>query len=107
MAPTPLQLRPEPALGERFGHNLWRGRRRACLSQEELASLAGLTRPHISLLERGLRLPRIDTILKLAAATNVPVCALLTGMECQPGRDVDGNFQIEHPADRLKRSVRR
>lgn len=107
MGRTPSQLSPEPTLGERFGRNLWRSRRQACLSQEELASLAGLTRPHISLLERGLRLPCIDTILKLAAATDVSVCALLAGMEWQPGRVVDGDFHVEHPAATLRRNVRR
>jgi transcriptional regulator with XRE-family HTH domain len=107
MGHSPPQLSPNPTLGERFGLNLWRSRRRASFSQEELASLAGLTRPHISLLERGLRLPCIDTILKLAAATNVSVCVLLAGMEWQPGRHVDGDIQVEHPAARLRRSVRR
>jgi transcriptional regulator with XRE-family HTH domain len=106
-ARTPPQLSPEPTLGERFGRNLWRSRRRAGLSQEELANLIGLSRPHISVLERGLDLPRIDTILGLAAATNVSACVLLAGMTWHPGRHVDGDFYIEHPAASLRRSVRR
>lgn len=76
----PPQLRPEPTLGERFGLNLWRSRRRAGLSQEELAELVGLSRPHISVLERGLDLPRVDTIVKLAAGIDVSACFLLAGM---------------------------
>lgn len=107
MARTPPQLSPEPTLGERFGLNLWRSRRRVDLSQEELASLVGLSRPHISVLERGLDLPRIDTILRLATATDVSVCVLLAGMEWQPGRDGDGDFHLEHPAASLRRSVQR
>jgi transcriptional regulator with XRE-family HTH domain len=107
MARTPPQLSPEPTLGERFGLNLWRSRRRADLSQEALASLVGLSRPHIGVLERGLELPRIDTVLRLAAGTNVSACALLKGMEWRPGRYVDGDFYVEHPAARLRRSVRR
>jgi len=46
-------------------------------------------------LERGLDLPRIDTILRLTAGTNVSACALLAGMEWQPGRHVDGDFRVE------------
>jgi transcriptional regulator with XRE-family HTH domain len=107
MARTPPQLSPEPTLGERFGLNLWRSRRRVDLSQEELAGLVGLSRPHISVLERGLDLPRIDTILRLAAATNVSVCVLLAGMEWQPGRHIDGDFRVGHPAARLRGSVKR
>lgn len=101
------QLSPEPTLGERFGLNLWRTRRRVGLSQEELASLVGLSRPHISVLERGLDLPRIDAILRLAAATNVTACVLLAGMEWQPGPHVDGDFHVEYPGPSLRRSIHR
>ncbi|HWC47566.1 MAG TPA: helix-turn-helix transcriptional regulator [Solirubrobacterales bacterium] len=104
--PTPPQLSPEPTLGERFGLNLWRSRRQVDLSQEALANLVGLSRPHISVLERGLELPRLDTILKLAAAMNVSVCVLLAGMKWRPGSHVDGDLHVEHPAAGLRRSVR-
>jgi transcriptional regulator with XRE-family HTH domain len=107
MMRTAPQLSPEPTLGERFGLNLWRSRRRADLSQEDLANLVGLSRPHVGVLERGLDLPRLDTILQLAAGTNVSTCVLLEGMEWHPGRYVDGDFNVEHPAASLRRSVRR
>ncbi|HSS43013.1 MAG TPA: helix-turn-helix transcriptional regulator [Solirubrobacterales bacterium] len=107
MARTPPQLSPEPTLGERFGLNLWRSRRRVDLSQEELANLVGLSRPHIGVLERGLDLPRLDTIAMLAAGTNASACALLKGMKWNPGRYVDGDFYVEHPAAALRRTVRR
>lgn len=106
MARTPPQLSPEPTLEERFGLNLWRSRRRAGLSQDDLASLVGVSRAAISPLERGLRLPRIDTILMLAAGMNVSPCVLLEGMEWRPGRYVDGDFYVEHPAASLRRSAR-
>ena len=107
MARTPPQLSLEATLGERFGLNLWRSRRRAGLSQDGLANLVGVSRAAISPLERGLRLPRIDTILKLAAGMNVSPCVLLEGMEWRPGRYVDGDFYVEDPAVSLRRSVRR
>ena len=106
MARTPPQLSPEPTLAERFGLNLWRSRRRAGLSQDDLAAIVGVSRAAISPLERGLRLPSIDTILKLAAGINVSPCVLLEGMEWRPGRYVDGDFYIEHPAASLRRSAR-
>jgi transcriptional regulator with XRE-family HTH domain len=104
MVRTPPQLSPE-----RFGRNLWRCRRRADLSQEDLANLVGLSRPAIYGLEQGGKLPRLDTILKLAAGTRVSPCVLLAGMQWRPGyfMYVGGEFEIEHPADRLRRSVRR
>lgn len=101
------QLSSEPTLGERFGLNLWHGRRRAGLSQRELADLVGLSRPHISVLERGLDLPRVDTIVRLAAGTDVSPCFLLAGLRWSPGRYVDGDFDVEHPAASLRGRVQR
>lgn len=102
MVRTPPQLSPEPTLAERFGLNLWRCRRRAGLSQDDLANLIGVSRTVISPLERGLRLPRIDTVLNM----NVSPCVLPEGMEWHPGRHVDGDFYVEHPAASLRRSAR-
>lgn len=103
---TPPQLSPSPTLAERFGLNLWRCRRRADLSQDDLCGLSGLSRDAIRRLEKGERLPRLDTILQLAAGTNVSIGVLLEGMAWRPGRYVDGDFYVEHPAARLRRSVR-
>jgi len=55
-------------IAARFGDNLKRLRKRADLSQEEVSYRASLHRTEISQLERGLRLPRVDTVAKLAAA---------------------------------------
>lgn len=64
----------------RFGKNLAHQRQRANLSQEALAFPAGLHRTEIGLLERGERCPRIDTVVKLAAALNVSVDDLSKGI---------------------------
>jgi transcriptional regulator with XRE-family HTH domain len=53
---------------EQLGLNLRALRDRAGLSQEELGEMCGLDRTEISLLERGLRFPRLDTLVKLARA---------------------------------------
>ena len=107
MSRIPLQLNSRPTLAERFGRNLWRCRRRTGLSQEDLGNLVGLSRDAISRLEKGERLARLDTIVRLAVGTNVSTCVLLEGMEWRPGQYVDGDFYVEHPAASLRRSVRR
>jgi transcriptional regulator with XRE-family HTH domain len=51
-----------------FGENLRACRRRVAISQEDLGQRASLHRTEIRLLERGARVPRIDTLVKLASA---------------------------------------
>lgn len=75
------------AICERFGTNLVRHRHLADLSQEELGFLASLHRTEIGMLERGVRIPRVDTLIKLAGALDVSVDDLLEGIEWRPLRD--------------------
>jgi len=82
-------------LAKRFGRNVWRSRRRADLTQDELARLIELSRVDIGAVERGERLPRLDTILKLAAGTETSTCALLDGLRWRPGYYVEGDFYID------------
>jgi transcriptional regulator with XRE-family HTH domain len=63
-----------------LGRNLVEFRKRVGLSQAGTADRAGLHRTEISLIERGERLPRLDTIVKLAGAVEVEPCALLRGI---------------------------
>jgi len=84
-------------LAEQFGRSLQRRRRHAGLSQQELADLIGSDRVEISVLERGLRLPRLDTILKLSAGVGSSPCELLDGFRWRPGRYIKGAFFIEEP----------
>lgn len=51
--------------------NVKRCRRHVGFSQEEVGARAGLHRTEIGLLERGERVPRIDTLIKLAGALGV------------------------------------
>lgn len=82
-------------VARRFGANLRRARRRAGLSQEGLGYAAGLHRTEIGLLERGARVPRIDTLLKLAVALDVPLeCSLLEGIDWQSGSVQLGGFAL-------------
>jgi transcriptional regulator with XRE-family HTH domain len=88
-------------VARQFAANLRKARRRSGLSQEEVGWLASLHRTEIGLLERGARVPRIDTLIKLAAALGVPVdCALLEGIEWTPGRTEVGAFTAERDEPR-------
>jgi len=73
-------------LGERFGANVVWFRRRAGLTQQELADRVGMKRTVLSKLERGRQLPRLDTILKLVAGLEIKNCDLVAWMCWDPGR---------------------
>ena len=66
---------------ELFSINLRRLRLKANLSQEALGDVCKLHRTEISLLERGRRDPRLTTIVRLARGLQVPLGALLVGIE--------------------------
>lgn len=79
---------------DRVGKNLLRQRERANLSQEELAVRASLHRTEVGLLERGERLPRVDTLVKLAGGLGVSPCVLLEGITWEPGFMRRGEFEV-------------
>jgi transcriptional regulator with XRE-family HTH domain len=80
-------------IAARFGVNLRRARKDAGLSQEEAGIRASLHRTEVGLLERGERIPRIDTAIKLAGAVGVSVGALTAGIEWSPGFARPGQFE--------------
>ncbi|HZE06903.1 MAG TPA: helix-turn-helix transcriptional regulator [Solirubrobacteraceae bacterium] len=82
-------------IAARFGDNMARCRRRADLSQEDLSRLASLHRTEISSLERGLRLARIDTLVKLKFSLEVSADDLLVGLTWKPGDYRSGGFEEE------------
>lgn len=79
-------------VAERFGENLRRVRKREDLSQERLGKRASLHRTEIGLLEKGRRVCRIDTLIRLAGAMAVPPGELLDGIDWVPGPETDGTF---------------
>lgn len=81
-------------LARRFGENMARLRRRAGVSQEELGFLANLHRTEVGMLERGTRLPRLDTLLKVAGALELEVGELFEGMAWRPGGPRVGSFEV-------------
>jgi transcriptional regulator with XRE-family HTH domain len=79
-------------IAARFGDNLKRVRRAAGVSQDELAVRASVHRTEISQLERGLRVARIDTLVKLAASLEASPAELLAGIAWKPGEQRRGRF---------------
>jgi len=70
----------ETSQRRQFGQNLAAERKKAGLSQEELGDRAGLHRTEVSLIERGKREPRLETLLKLARGLEVTPAALISGI---------------------------
>lgn len=96
------------AVGRRFGRNLRAARMQIGLSQEQLGFRAGLHRTEIGLLERGARVPRVDTLLKLAAALGVSIrCPLLDGIEWRAASSASGCFVLASPTQGVPLADRR
>ena len=81
-------------LAEHFGRNLRRARRRADYSQEELSLVCDMHRTAIGLLENGARLPRLDSIVKLASGVNVEPSVLIDGIAWHPGTPKRQGFYV-------------
>jgi transcriptional regulator with XRE-family HTH domain len=76
----------------RFGGNLAACRRQAQLSQEELGVRASRHRTAVGQLERGERVARADTLVKLAGSLGIPSEELLAGLAWTPGSMTVGHF---------------
>lgn len=79
---------------ERFGVNLRRIRRRAGITQEELAALVEMDRAQISNFENGKRTPRLDTLLKLMGALDCRADELVEGMAWKPNTAAYGCWEV-------------
>lgn len=85
-------------VAERFGQNVARCRKLAGLSQDDASIRASLHRTEISQIERGLRVPRIDTLVKLMGALEADAEELLEGIAWQPGDRRIGQFKPDQDA---------
>jgi DNA-binding XRE family transcriptional regulator len=81
-------------LAERFSANLKRARCEAGLTPSELGRLAELHRTEVYALERGLRVPRLETLLKLSCSLRVPAEVLMEGMTWRPSQIGYGSLEI-------------
>jgi transcriptional regulator with XRE-family HTH domain len=64
-----------------LGAELQRARRKAGLTQEELAFRAGIDRSYVSLLEHDKKSPTLDMLLRVCAALGVKASGLVARME--------------------------
>ena len=82
-------------VARRFSVNLAAIREGAGLSQEDVAWLAEMHRTQIGNLERGGRVPRVDTLVKLVGAFDLSLdCPLLDGITWRPAKHRPGGFEI-------------
>jgi transcriptional regulator with XRE-family HTH domain len=82
------------AFANRIGENLTRLRKAADLSQDDLGYMAEIHRTEVSQLERGLRVPRTDTLVKLCACLEADYAELLDGLSWKPPRRDFGSFEV-------------
>ena len=67
-----------------FAQNVSRARKRRHLTQEEVSHRSGIHATEVSRIERGLRDPRVTTLLRLADALEVSPAVLLRGVPLTP-----------------------
>ena len=82
-------------IAAQFGDNLVRCRKLADVSQDELSIRASVHRTEISQLERGLRVARIDTLVKLCGSLKIDPGDLLVGIVWGPGDTRRGRFTAD------------
>jgi transcriptional regulator with XRE-family HTH domain len=79
---------------ERFGRNLVQRRERAGITQEELGFRAELHRTAVGQLERAERVPRADTVVKLAGSLDTTPETLLEGLSWEPSIRTMGALRV-------------
>lgn len=84
--------RARGTFAKRVGANLARARRQVGISQEELGYRAGLHRTAVGQVERGERVARLDSALKLVLALGVPIGVLVEGIEWNSPQVASGAF---------------
>ena len=60
-----------------IGSRIKEARERAHLTQEELAEKVDISPTHMSVIERGVKTPKLDTFVKIVKALNLSADALL------------------------------
>ncbi len=93
-------------LRNRFGQIIRRRRLIAQVGQEALADLAKIHRTHLSLIERGLRMPTLFVVQQLALALTTTMVELMRDVESQENPDEEppplprGRPRKKKPANR-------
>jgi len=85
----------DPEFAEVFGTNLARHREAKGISQEELGFIAGLHRTAVGQLERGERVARSDTVLRLCGSLGIEPTALFEGLRWKPAVFSKGELIVQ------------
>ncbi|MGM9600183.1 MAG: helix-turn-helix domain-containing protein [Faecousia sp.] len=68
-----------------IGYRIKTARENTHITQEQLAEIIGCTTQHISAMERGIKLPRLDTFVCIANALHISSDVLLQDfLKCAP-----------------------
>lgn len=87
------------AIASEIGQKIRAARKRARLTQVEVANGAGIHRTEVGLLERGKRIPRADTLIKVAAGIGVDASELIRGITWMPEQQRWRAFGLDDVAD--------
>lgn len=86
-------------VAEKIGQNLARLREPTGLSQEDTGLRAEMHRTAVGQIERGVRIPRADSLVRIAGALGCSPCDLLEGLSWKPTELVRGDFgEFEEPS---------
>lgn len=87
--------RRDPGFADVFGANLARCREALGISQENLGLMADLHRTAVGQLERGQRIARADTALRLASCLGVEIGDLFRGLSWTPAEYTKGELIVQ------------
>lgn len=88
----------EAEIARLIGDNIARVRERTGLSQEEVGFRAAVHRTAVGQLERGERVPRADTVIRIAGALSVPAGKLLAGIAWESVTYAAGGYRADSGA---------
>ena len=91
----PNPRKRDKGFAEVFGKNLARHRESKGISQEELGFIAGLHRTAVGQLERGERVARADTVLRLCCSLEIEPTVLFEGLSWTPAIYSKGELIIQ------------
>ena len=83
-----------PEIARLVGEAIARSRIRAGFSQEEVGFRAGLHRTAVGQLERGERVPRVDSVIRLAGVLGLSSGELLAGIQWLPIEYTAGGYSF-------------
>lgn len=86
-------------LARAIGDQIRAVRERKGMSQEDLSFRSGLHRTEVSMLDRGIRIPRVDTLLQVAGGLGVELADLVGHLAWSPPGQAAGGFRVKAPRE--------